>query len=103
MKLEEVLPAYRDGKVIISQIGDRFQIEEKGAHFTLIDASEKELLGDWTIEKKKVKKEVRGWLNIYPDGLGFWSYKTKEEADDCANSPIRIACVEFVHEYEVEE
>lgn len=99
MKLEEVLPAYREGKVVVSCRGFRYQL---GGYLTLEGAYNRELLGEWTIEKKKVKKEVRGWLNVYPSGT-TGLYSTREMADDFAVQSHRIACIEFVHEYEVEE
>ena len=53
---------------------------------------------------KKVKRivEERVWVNKYPYGCTSYYYKTREEADTNA-SANRIACVEMVGTYEVEE
>lgn len=53
---------------------------------------------------KKVKRvvEVRGWLNIYPGGYTSFWYATKESADLNAGAG-RIACIEMVGTYEIEE
>lgn len=51
--------------------------------------------------KKKIKKTITKWVNIYPDGCETYYY-TKDRADMCSN-PNRIACVELTGEYEVEE
>lgn len=102
MKLEEVLPAYREGRVVVSCDGIRYQIQYSTPFLCLGCAVEREILGEWAIQKKTIKKEVRGWLNIYPFHVSGRLYKTKEEADRTADSD-RVGCVEFVHEYEVDE
>ena len=51
--------------------------------------------------KRMVKKDVRGWANVYSWGFGGIC-KTKERADYYAE-PARIACVELTGTYEVEE
>lgn len=52
--------------------------------------------------KRTVKKEVRGWANVYPKGRASGLYSSKESADYGADSG-RIACVELTGTYEVEE
>lgn len=52
-------------------------------------------------QKKKVKKTIETWLNIYPDGYNS-HYHTQEECDNAAMTS-RIACVKLSGEYEVEE
>jgi len=53
-----------------------------------------------TFEKKKVKKTVECWVNIYIiENKVHW---TKPEAERCA-TPDRIACVKLTGDYEVEE
>lgn len=61
-------------------------------------------------KKKKVKKEVRGWVNVYKDSnkdhyIGDRFSKTNKDADDLASGckSKRLACVEVVGHYEVEE
>ena len=51
--------------------------------------------------KRKVKKTLEIWVNIFPDD-GFTVYNSKKIADDLAVS-TRIACVKMTGEYEVEE
>ena len=50
--------------------------------------------------KKKVKKTIEAWVNVYDDRKRF--YDSKKEADEWAHSP-RIACVKLTGEYETEE
>ena len=52
--------------------------------------------------KRMVKKQLTGWVNIYPSGPGSMIYPSREEADMCAGSR-RIACAELTGPYEVEE
>lgn len=57
MKLEEVLPAYREGKTIISHSDKLYQKERRnGKTCKLAYADEDEFMGEWEIEKEKVKK-----------------------------------------------
>ena len=51
--------------------------------------------------KRKVKKTLEIWVNIFPDG-GFTVYNSKKIADDLAVS-TRIACIKMIGEYEEEE
>lgn len=51
--------------------------------------------------KRKVKKTVEGWANVYP-ARHTCIWNTKELADANA-APERIACVHVAGEYEVEE
>jgi hypothetical protein len=52
--------------------------------------------------KRKVKKTIERWMNIYPDGEH--AHRTEEDATLWANAPSpRLACVKLVGEYEVEE
>lgn len=66
--------------------------------------------------KKKVKKKISVWVNVYSDG-SFTTHNTKHEADSSPLQryyvtgdqgslycpPRKVACVECVGEYEVEE
>jgi hypothetical protein len=70
MKLEEVLPAYRDGK-IISSGDDIYQIDRVDGHKRLTAALESELLGEWTI-KEEPKPKVKMWLALYRSIDNFW-------------------------------
>ncbi len=51
--------------------------------------------------KRKVKKIIKGWINIYKSGKVYF-YKSKILADD-SQSGNRIACIHINEEYEVEE
>lgn len=54
--------------------------------------------------KKKEKKILKGWVNVYPFKKGLRKsdlYLDKEEADR-SQSPNRIACVEMTGEFEME-
>lgn len=53
--------------------------------------------------KRKVKKVVEAWRNIYPDY--YTTHESKRNADNCANRNTEtiIACVRLTGEYEVEE
>ena len=51
--------------------------------------------------KKKIKKTISQWVNVYPNGY-IKAHDTKEKANKFASN-IRIACVELTGEYEVEE
>ena len=51
--------------------------------------------------KRKVKKTLEIWVNIFPDG-GFTVYNSKKIVDDLAVS-TRIACIKMIGEYEEEE
>lgn len=51
--------------------------------------------------KKKVKKIIEGWVNVYPYRF-VGHYGTKEDADSCAVSS-RIDCIQIKHVIEVEE
>jgi hypothetical protein len=53
--------------------------------------------------KRKVKKVLHGWVNIYLgwEIMGLF-YLSKESADNAA-SPNRMACIEINQEYETEE
>ena len=102
MKLEEALPAYREGKVIVSCRGFRYRLGATAEYYDvypLDEVSECEVLGEWTVEK----------MNVYPYG----PYSTRERADEYHQRRLRIATdriaadrvarVEFCSEYEVEE
>ena len=52
--------------------------------------------------KKKVKKTIEAWANVYKYGR-VSRYNTKEEADWNADNSRRIACVKLTGEYEIEE
>ena len=60
--------------------------------------------------KRKVEKIIEKWLNFYPaddisDGkVRFYSYETKEEADEACHKEARLgeAC-RVIHKYTVEE
>jgi ribosomal protein L14E/L6E/L27E len=54
-----------------------------------------------TFQKKKVKKTVERWINIYPGGSEY-SFTTESLANISAG-PTRIVCVHISKEYEVEE
>lgn len=53
-----------------------------------------------TFQKKKVKKTVERWINIYPGGSEY-SFTTESLANISAG-PTRIVCVHLSKEYEVE-
>ena len=46
--------------------------------------------------KKKVKKVIERWANVYPDTMSFYR---SEEIADCYSNPERIACVKLTGEY----
>lgn len=52
--------------------------------------------------KKKVKKVIERYFNVYPNEIQSFSYFTNHEADLSAANH-RIACVKLTGEYEVEE
>jgi hypothetical protein len=54
-----------------------------------------------TFQKKKVKKTVERWINIYPGGSEY-SF-TSESLANISAGPTRIVCVHLSKEYEVEE
>lgn len=64
-----------------------------------------ELIHEYELEcslpKKKVKKTVEDWVNIYPNGIRYYYY-SKERADEAADKD-RIACVKITGEYYIEE
>ena len=56
--------------------------------------------------KRKVKKTIEWWVNVYPGGCLGHGQETKEEADKAAIGSIYgspVACVKLTGEYEVEE
>lgn len=56
-----------------------------------------------TFQKKKVKKTIECWANVYPVGSHVF-HSTKYIADKCQGIlDKRIACVKLTGEYEVEE
>ena len=52
-------------------------------------------------EKKKVKKTVTRWVNVFIPETHEAVWRRKEDADTCCKD--RIACVELKGEYEIEE
>lgn len=52
--------------------------------------------------KKKVKKSLKGWINIYPENRTGSIYESKEQADTIGIHN-RIAITTVSIEYEVEE
>lgn len=53
--------------------------------------------------KKKVKKKVEYWINIYPDGTSHYAYTSRTEADVNSRRSDRIRCDHVTGEYECEE
>ena len=51
--------------------------------------------------KRKVKKTIEGWLNVYPEH-GYDLHSSKEQADKYAGVK-RIGCYKFIGSYEAEE
>ena len=51
--------------------------------------------------KRKVKKEVAGWINVYPTGEIFRIYHNREDARE--NGGSDYPTVKLTGEYEVEE
>lgn len=39
------------------------------------------------------REPIEGWVNVYADGVGAGLYRTKEEADFCANELARLLCI----------
>lgn len=54
--------------------------------------------------KRKVKKVLHGWMNIYPpDTTRQGVLHSSQKLADLAAWPDRISCIEINQEYEVEE
>lgn len=92
---------------IMTTAGDGFTLDgrwdRRDANPTLLTAEEARAKGyDVPKIKRKGTKEVKIWVNIYPDGEVGNNHPTKEEADKHA-SIDRIACVKLTGTYEVEE
>jgi hypothetical protein len=71
MKLEECLGAYREGKTIVSHDGMEYHNFEKHGCELISGASEKELLGEWTIEEEP-KPTVKMWPALLQQCSGSW-------------------------------
>ena len=52
--------------------------------------------------KKKVKKTIEVWVNVYEHGIDSHQYIAEQEADRYAGFEPRIACVKLTGEYEVD-
>ena len=53
--------------------------------------------------KRKVKKSIEGWANVYKHGRWWYFYEDKERADWADSCGERVACVKLTGEYDVEE
>ena len=100
MKLEEALPLYREGKILMSCRGDQYHIANFDSSYTLATAVNDELLGEWTVKKEKRKVKRTVWINVYPE---YDQLHSSEKAANNCCSDKRITCVETTIEYEVEE
>ena len=103
MKLHEL----KEGKIYIGEDGKEYRIIDN--HLCYLDgvgatvASRLSTLTQYfTLKKVKRTVEERVWVNKYPYGCTSYYYKTREEADGNA-SANRIACIEMVGTYEIEE
>ena len=88
MKLEEVLGAYREGKIIISEKREHYQkCHIDGCH-RLASAPETELLGEWTIHETP-KTKVKLWPALVQNsGNGWMVTSTLFSSDkDASHSP----------------
>ncbi len=83
---EKLFPVYA--------VAEKFTLDGK-----LYDHHNKPLLVLIERPKKKAKKTIEYWVNVYASGpVGI--HKSKETADGCADID-RIACVKLTGEYEV--
>jgi hypothetical protein len=84
MKLEEVLPAYREGKTIISEDNIHCSITDDRL-YALSVVTEKEILGEWKI-KEEPKPKVKMWPALFCFDIGlYWNvtgalFATEKEA-----------------------
>lgn len=105
----EVIKALAEGKKITRkdwsqedyiEMDDRGLIFDRSGNETGIDLHMPSTFSIWTPPKKKVRKEVKMWVNIYKNTTRFHSNKNqalKSRSKRC------IATVELVGHYEVEE
>ena len=101
MKLEEVMGAYRAGRVIVSCKGFHYCTDTEAA-YPLHAASEVELLGEWTIEKTKVKKEIKRYVVMAHWGA-VSTHILYEDAQNAASKECGRFIVTLAGTYEVEE
>lgn len=89
----------------LAQVAEVISINKRRTDFyldgTTMQGQTKPVVTIVSRPKKKVKKKLEGWVNIYKDGHCL--YPNKESADRTANKDVRVACVKVTGEYEVEE
>lgn len=82
---------------VFTRKGQSYKSRNRRALLTLEEAAKLGLFPP----KKKVKRLLECWINVYPKCFGA-QYQTKEDADSFAN-PDRIDYIHIKHEIEVEE
>lgn len=88
--------------LVLQAAGGRYTFTQYGQSFDCDDKPDLILIER---PKKKIKKTVEFWVNVYkpvPGLQDFIAFNSKIEADECTKYP-RLACEHFTCEIEVDE